>query len=199
MQPVQPVQPAEAPRRVALLGGESSGKTTLAIALAQALGTVWVPEYGRQRWEEVRHTLSVDELVLVAQRQVALEVEAAIQVTAQAGPRASTWLVCDTTPLTTLQYCLHDHHHAPPALRTLAQRHYDLTVLCQPDFDFVQDGCRRDDDFRAAQHAWTLARLTEMGVVPLVVDGSVAHRGQQVLHHIQQLDAAAAKQETSKQ
>ena len=45
-----PVQPAEAPRRVALLGGESSGKTTLAIALAQALGTVWVPEYGRQRW-----------------------------------------------------------------------------------------------------------------------------------------------------
>jgi len=184
----------ERARRLALLGGESSGKTTLARALAQSLGTTWVPEYGRQRWEELRITLSVDELVAVARRQIVLEDEAQL--------RANRWLVCDTTPLTTLQYCLHDHHHAPPALRTLAHRHYDLTVLCQPDFDFVQDGCRRDDDFRAAQHAWTLARLTEMGVVPLVVDGSVAHRVQQVLHHIQQLDAApsaAVKQETSKQ
>jgi hypothetical protein len=48
---------------MALLGGESSGKTTLARALAQSLGTTWVPEYGRQRWEELRITLSVDELV----------------------------------------------------------------------------------------------------------------------------------------
>jgi nicotinamide riboside kinase len=43
-------------RRIALLGGESSGKTTLARALAQSLGTSWVPEYGRQRWEELRIT-----------------------------------------------------------------------------------------------------------------------------------------------
>ena len=174
------MRPPEAPRRVALLGGESSGKTTLAIALAQALGTAWVPEYGRQRWEELRETLSVNELVRVAQRQVALEAETATL----AGLRASHWLVCDTTPLTTLQYCLHDHGQAPPALKALARRSYDLTVLCQPDFEFVQDGCRRDDGFRAAQHAWTLARLAEAGVQPLVVDGSVAHRVHQVLQHI---------------
>ena len=31
-------------RRVALIGGESSGKTTLAAALAADLGTAWVPE-----------------------------------------------------------------------------------------------------------------------------------------------------------
>jgi nicotinamide riboside kinase len=191
------MRPLDAPRRVALLGGESSGKTTLAIALAQALSTAWVPEYGRQRWEELRETLSVDELVHVAQRQVALEAEAAMQ----GGLRSTDWLVCDTTPLTTLQYCLHDHGHAPPQLHALARHGYDLTVLCQPDFAFVQDGCRRDDSFRSAQHAWTLARLAEAGVRPLVVDGSVAHRVQQVLQHIQQYAAAplaAAQPETSK-
>ena len=85
---------AERARRLALLGGESSGKTTLARALAQSLGTTWVPEYGRQRWEELRITLSVDELVAVARRQVVLEDEAQL--------RAHHWLVCDTTPLTTL-------------------------------------------------------------------------------------------------
>lgn len=161
-------------RRIALLGGESSGKTTLAVALAQALGTVWVAEYGRQRWEELRETLDVAELVAVAQRQVQWEDEA--------GQRAGNgWLVCDTTPLTTLQYCLHDHGQAPPALQQLAARHYDLTVVCEPDFGFVQDGCRRDDGFRQAQHAWTLARLAERGITPLLVRGAVEQRVQQVL------------------
>ncbi len=172
-------------RRIALLGGESSGKTTLAQALAAALHTAWVPEYGRQRWEELRETLDVPELLAVARRQVALE-EAA-----EAGSK-SEWIVCDTTPLTTLQYCLHDHGQAPPELQALARRPYALTVLCEPDFDFVQDGARRDDGFRRAQHAWTLARLAEAGVQPLRVRGTVAQRVQQVLQALQTLPAGGA-------
>ena len=163
-------------KRLALLGGESSGKTTLAHALAQALGTVWVPEYGRQRWEQLRETLSADELVHVAQVQVAWEDEHARSPAA----RASGWIVCDTTPLTTLQYGLHDHGRVPAALHALADRHYDLSVLCEPDFDFVQDGCRRDAHFRRAQHAWTLAALAERGVQPLIVRGPVEARLAQV-------------------
>lgn len=167
---------AEGVKRIALLGGESSGKTTLARSLAHALGTVWVPEYGRQRWEELRQTLSVEELEQVARTQVDWEEEQAAH--------AGDWLVCDTTPLTTLQYCLHDHGRASPALEQLARRRYDLTVLCLPDFTFVQDGCRRDDAFRSQQHAWTLARLAEQGVQPLQVRGSVHERLQRVLAHL---------------
>ena len=162
----------EAVRRIALLGGESSGKTTLARALAETLATTWVPEYGRQRWEELRITLSVDELVAVARRQIAME-EAALA-------KATHWLVCDTTPLTTLQYCLHDHHRAPAELQALARRPYDLSVVCQPDFTFVQDGCRRDDGFRRQQHAWTLERLARQGVRPLIVGGTLSDRLAQV-------------------
>lgn len=166
-----------AARRIALLGGESSGKTTLAQALATALGTAWVPEYGRQRWEELRETLSLEELVVVAHTQIDWEDAHA----AQAAALGRRWIVCDTTPLTTLQYALHDHgtaHAEPPmtALHAMARRAYDLTVLCEPDFDFVQDGCRRDDGFRRAQHAWTLQQLAAHGVQPLRVRGSVAER-----------------------
>ena len=167
---------AGAARRVALLGGESTGKTTLAQALARHLGTAWVAEYGRQRWEELRETLGVQELLQVAQRQVALEDAAAARTTG--------WLVCDTTPLTTLQYCLHDHGHAPLELHALARRPYDLLVVCEPDFDFVQDGCRRDDSFRRAQHAWTLARLDEQGLPYISVNGPLPARVAQVLRHI---------------
>ena len=164
-------------RRLALLGGESSGKTTLAIALARQMHTAWVPEYGRELWERLQHTLDVDELLHVARHQVELEDAAAA---ARGG-----WVVCDTTPLTTLQYCLHDHGRAPTELLALAQRPYHLTVVCEPDFDFVQDGCRRDDGFRAAQHAWTLAQLRAHGVPYVGVHGPVAGRVAQVLRHIE--------------
>lgn len=170
-------QPAANPvRRLALLGGESSGKTTLARALAAELGCAWVAEYGRQRWEELRETLNVQELVHVAETQVAWE------AAAEADPQAlaSGWVVCDTTPLTTLQYCLHDHGQAPDALWALAQRAYDLVVVCEPDFAFVQDGCRRDDAYRQAQHGWTLDRLHERGQPWVAVRGSVAERVQQL-------------------
>jgi HTH-type transcriptional regulator, transcriptional repressor of NAD biosynthesis genes len=167
-------------RRLALLGGESSGKTTLAQALAAALHTVWVPEYGRALWEALRRTLTVDELVQVGRQQVEDEDRLALQ--------ARAWLICDTTPLTTLQYCLHDHGDAPAALRTMAQRRYDLVVLCDADFDFVQDGCRRDDAFRAEQQAWTVAQLTQMGQAFARASGPAAARVQQVLRHVQQLN-----------
>ena len=170
-------------KRIALLGGESSGKTTLAIALAEHLGTAWVPEYGRQRWEELRETLDVAELLAVARRQVALEDEAVLEALAA----GKAWVVCDTTPLTTLQYCLHDHGAAPPELLALAGRAYHLTVVCSPDFDFVQDGCRRDDGFRAEQHAWTLAQLRQRGVPFVVVNGPVRARVQQVLQALSPL------------
>lgn len=180
-------------RRLALLGGESSGKTTLALALAEALQTLWVPEYGRQLWEELRQTLSMEQLLHVAQHQVELEdralvkiqvqaqVQAQAQAQAQAVAQAPRWLVCDTTPLTTLQYCLHDHGLAPAALHALAQRRYDLQVLCAPDFGFVQDGCRRDDGFRQQQHQWALQQLALQGVQPLQVQGTVMQRVAQVL------------------
>jgi HTH-type transcriptional regulator, transcriptional repressor of NAD biosynthesis genes len=181
MQPPEALRPGALPG-IALLGGESSGKTTLARALAERLATLWVPEYGRVLWEALRVTLDVRQLVHVARTQVAWEHEHAARAMA-AGAR---WLVCDTTPLTTLQYCIHDHGHAPPELHELARRRYALTVLCDADFGFVQDGCRRDETFSRRQHDWTLARLAEHGVVPLVVRGSVAERVAQVLERLQQ-------------
>ena len=168
--------------RICLLGGESSGKTTLAQALAERLNTHWVAEYGRERWEELGgRVMSADELVHVARVQVQREIDAA--------QTANGWLICDTSPLTTLQYCLIDHGHAPDELQHLAERPYDLAVLCNGDFAFVQDGTRRDADFRARQQARTADALRSLGIRSIAVRGSVDERVEEVLAALPALKA----------
>ena len=147
---LSPVVAASFVRRVTILGGESSGKSTLAAALAEHYNTEWVPEYGRELWDLRNGVLSYADLLLIATEQVRRETQAARM------PRSieSGILICDTSPLTTLLYCLDMFNQAEPELHALATRTYDIVVLCSPDFDFVQDGTRRDDTFRRAQHTW---------------------------------------------
>lgn len=154
--------------RIAILGGESSGKTALASALGDALGAEWVPEYGRELWLRNVGVLSYEDLQEIARVQVEREY-AAVR-------RARRWIVCDTTPLTTLLYSQMDHGRAEPALVELSKRFYDVTVLCEPDFAFHQDGTRRDADFRERQHREYRKALDERGVSPLSARGPLRDR-----------------------
>ena len=56
----------------------------------------------------------------------------------------------------------------------------DKVLLCAPDFPFIQDGTRRDGDFRARQHAWYQAELARRGIAYVDVSGTVADRVGQV-------------------
>ena len=165
---LSPVVYADFVRRVCLLGGESSGKSTLAAALAGEFGTEWVPEYGRTRWEERGGALGPGDMVAIARRQIALEEGAA--------RRAWRWLFCDTSPLTTLLYSHALFGGAGPELEALAARGYDVVVLCAADFPFVQDGTRRDGAFRRSQHDWYVAELARRGVPWVLAGGSVRER-----------------------
>lgn len=165
---LSPAVYADFVQRVCLLGGESSGKTTLAQALAQHLDTAWVPEYGRQRWEEQGGVLAYDDLLQIARTQ--LEHEQALS------RHAHRWLICDTSPLTTLLYCRDLFGHADPELERLAAHRYDHVFLCAPDFPFVQDGTRRDETFRQRQHDWYLRELVARGMPYTVLKGDPLQR-----------------------
>ncbi|RYD62200.1 MAG: ATPase [Verrucomicrobiaceae bacterium] len=153
---------------VCLLGGESSGKSTLAIALAQRLQTVSVPEYGRELWEAKGGALRPDDMLHIAETQIARE--------EQARRNAHRFLFCDTSPLTTLFYARDLSGVADAKLEQLALRPYRLAVLCEPDFPFVQDGTRRDAAFRERQHLWYLEMLASSGQPWMLASGSVADR-----------------------
>jgi HTH-type transcriptional regulator, transcriptional repressor of NAD biosynthesis genes len=169
---LSPVVAGSFVRRVTILGGESSGKSTLAAALAEQYNTEWVPEYGRELWDLREGTLSYEDLLLIATEQVRREIQAA------RAPRAieAGMLICDTSPLTTLLYCLDMFNQAEPELHALAKRTYDLVVLCAPDFAFVQDGTRRDDTFRTTQHSWYQNELAIRSIPYIVANGSIQER-----------------------
>jgi HTH-type transcriptional regulator, transcriptional repressor of NAD biosynthesis genes len=158
--------------RVCVLGGESSGKSTLAQALAAVYDTRFVTEYGRELWEQRRGLLVFEDLLAVAERQLALEQQEALH--------AKRFLFCDTSPLSTRFYSMELFGNVDARLEALALTPYDHYVLCAPDFRFVQDGTRRDASFRQLQHAYYLSELARMGIDYLLVSGSVASRVGQV-------------------
>jgi NadR type nicotinamide-nucleotide adenylyltransferase len=155
-------------QRIALLGGESSGKTVLAARLAGKLDTAWVPEYGRELWEERGGVLAYEDLILIAREQVHREEEAV--------NTARRFLFCDTSPLTTLFYSLDMFGDAATELQLTAEREYPVTVLCAPDFPFVQDGTRRGEAFRQQQHLWYETQLADRGISYVTARGTLDER-----------------------
>ena len=163
---------AGAAKRVCILGAESTGKTTLARALAKRYGTLWVPEYGAVYHHRARgdpnRPWTADEFVHIAQVQNWLEDFLA--------DFASRVLFCDTDVFTTAVFA--ELYLGAPVreLRPLTRR-YDLYVLCDPATPFRLDplGLRREEA-RAWMHEQYVARVRELRAPHVEVKGERKHR-----------------------
>jgi NadR type nicotinamide-nucleotide adenylyltransferase len=154
--------------RICLLGGESSGKSTLCAALAARYGTAQVEEYGRERWESQGGVLTYPDMLKIGREQAKRE-EAAAR-------RATRYLFCDTSPLTTLFYSREMFGEAERELEQLAERRYSLVVLCDPDIPFIQDGTRRDEGFRHRQYLWYLEQMERRRQPWILARGALEQR-----------------------
>jgi NadR type nicotinamide-nucleotide adenylyltransferase len=160
-------------RSVAILGAESTGKSTLAAALAHRHGTVWVPEYLREFVDVHQRTPHEDEQLGIAQMQVAREAEAA---TLHAG-----WLFCDTTPVMTALYSDFYFGRVDAVLAALAaSRRYALTLVTAPDTPWIADGLQRESaSVRLLVHARLIALLEQHDCDYQLLTGNLPRRLQQ--------------------
>jgi NadR type nicotinamide-nucleotide adenylyltransferase len=163
-------------KRVAIIGAESTGKSTLAPALAARYGTVWVPEYLREFVETQKRVPFEHDQIDIARTQRARENAVA------ASRDARRFLFCDTTPLVTAVYSRIYWGRVPPELLALEAEHdYAATLVAGLDLPWVPDGLQREsEEVRRQVHEALLAVLRERGIPFTLLEGDLAQRLRQV-------------------
>lgn len=122
--------------KIAVVGPESTGKSTIAEALARHYGTVCVPEYAREYCRVLNREYSLQDELNMFYGQRALERSLV--------PLAkNNLLICDTTFLTIKVWCDHLFGGTPTIVTDELQSvHYDLYLLMDIDLPWVDDPLR---------------------------------------------------------
>ena len=134
------------PRRIGLLGGESTGKTTLALALADALPGFVAEEYLRDFVRDFGRlpTLADQEGIFLTQQMTVRTVERAAEYA------ETPWVIADPLPLMTAVYSIvyfDDDSLLEAGIEDAST--YDAILWCAPDIPWVpEEGMRDGVDFR---------------------------------------------------
>jgi len=179
-------------RCIAIVGAESTGKTTLAAALAERLrheraGRVaWVPELLREWCDATGRTPLAHEQGAILRAQHERIAEAAA---------THDWVVCDTTALMTAVYStfVFGDESLQARAAELHARTTALTLLTALDLPWVPDGHQRDGpQVREPVDTLLRALMRRHGIGYSVVAGSGERRVQQALDAVRPLLLAPA-------
>lgn len=119
-------------KRVAIVGAESTGKTTLAQKLAQHFNTTWTPEFARGFLDKKGSDCSIEDIHLIAKGQLLTEEEEARE--------ANRILFCDTDLMTTSIWSEYLFGECPEWIDEESRKQkYDLTLLMDIDIPWVKD------------------------------------------------------------
>ncbi|MGO4107905.1 AAA family ATPase [Paenibacillus sp. YAF4_2] len=174
---VHPIVCRDLITNVVFLGAPSTGKTTLAAQMAEEQQTVWMPEYGREYWEQhqIERRLSLEQLVDIAEGH--LEREECLLL------EAKDVLFVDTNAITTFMFSHYYHGAAHPRLEEMAARcasRYDIVFLCEDDIPYDDTPDRSGDVGRHIFQKQIIADLITRKIPFIPLRGSLEERVQQV-------------------
>ena len=132
-------------KKVVIIGPESTGKSMLSEQLATHFKTAWVPEYAREFLETYGTNYSFEDLYKIAQGQIKNEEDAAFN--AKRLTHNSKFLFIDTDLYvikvwSEFVFNMCDNR----VLNQIANRKYDLYLLCNTDIEWVKDSLREYPD-----------------------------------------------------
>lgn len=131
-------------KKIVVIGPESTGKSSLCKALAAHFETNWCPEYARQYLIENGTNYSYEDLLSIAKGQLNLEDEWA--------KKADDLLFIDTDMYVMKVWCEFVFGKCHQfILDEIANRKYDLYLLCKPDMPWVKDELREYPDLETRE------------------------------------------------
>lgn len=169
--------------KAVFVGAMSTGKSTLAEALAKRHRTTFAGEYGRDYWTEhqVDRRISLQAFDEIAIGHIAREEEAFLG--------ADKYCFVDTNAITTYMFALDYHGKAPELLTRLALENaarYDLFFLCEDDIPYDDTWDRSGDQKRQIFHKQIIADLKARRIPYIPLLGSLEERMARVDEVLQQ-------------
>ena len=169
--------------KIAITGPESTGKSTLAAALAQKFHTVYVPEFARIYLNDLNRAYNEKDLLLIAQGQKSLEKEYL--------QRAKNGiLICDTEMYVMKVWSQHAYQRVHPWIENaLQQQDYDYYFLMDIDIPWSPDPLREHPQphMRAYFLNWYERLLTEDKVPFSILSGNADERLQKAIEILKEL------------
>ena len=151
--------------RIAIVGPESTGKSTISEQLAKHYQTVWVPEYARGYCEKLSSPCTWEDEINMFRGQLQLEAELAAQ--------ANRILICDTTIITVKIWSDHIFGSSPQeVLDKLPLHPYDLYLLMNIDLPWEEDPLRDFPDLREHFFAIWHSELKSLNANYTIISGS---------------------------
>lgn len=164
-------------QRIGIIGGESTGKTTLATALAGHFNTCCVPEYAREFLSGNGHSCTSADMPQIAAEQVRRE-DLAQQI-------ANRFLFCDTNAIVTKLWSLHYFGQCSDEVESLVRSQpYQFYLLMKPDIPWVYDGLRDTPHNREWFYEQAKSELERLGAPYGEVSGLGQNRLNTAISHI---------------
>lgn len=154
-------------KRIAITGPESSGKTTLAKALAERLKAQWIPEFARDYLLAKNGHYEQKDLVKIAHGQI------------------SEWnklsqeeiVICDTEMLVMKVWSAVKYGQVDPfILKAWSEQHFDHYFLCSPDIPWEEDPLREHPEQREELFEIYLQELKDSKLPFTIVEGDLENR-----------------------
>ena len=121
--------------RIAITGPESSGKTTLCVALAEYYQVSYIPEYARIYLEHIKGQYQSLDLDIIAQGQL----DSLLSFKGQIA-------ICDTDFSVLELWSKYKYNRVSDHIQVLvAKDYFNLHVLCKPDIPFEPDPLRENN------------------------------------------------------
>ncbi|GBL35128.1 trifunctional NAD biosynthesis/regulator protein NadR [Filimonas sp.] len=158
-------------KKIVVLGGESTGKSTLCEQLAHQYNTVWVREFARTYLEHLGRDYVQDDLLTIAEGQIASEEE---QV-----KKACDFLFCDTDLHVIKVWSEYKYSHVDEVIQEIIQsRSYDAYILTSPDFPWQEDPLREHPEPALRSYFFNLyhALIRKTGLPYCIVKGNEEDR-----------------------
>ncbi len=157
--------------KIAVVGPESTGKSTISAQLASHYNTVWVPEFARGYCAKLTEPCTWQDELNMFQGQLDLE--------AATVPLANKLLICDTTFLTVKIWCDHMFGRSPQqVIDQLFTHSYDFYLLMDIDLPWVEDPLRDFPELREHFMEVWKSELIALNATYSVISGSKEHRFQ---------------------